>query len=360
MVILLLTQGFKKIIYTYFADNSTYEDAYIKAKDLMIQYPEASCFEILTETQYNVKFMSENFPIKKENRIYAFAGRKRSGKSELANFMCEKYGAIKITIASYLKQLCADLLECDLNYLNQIKDDGTTFTYKPNEKWFKIINNETNIPIDVINKEIGNIVFTSVRQMLQVIGTNLIRKYYPDWHVNKMIKDIKSYNNKIIVIDDVRFVNEKNAIAELGGEIFFIIRTSNCLNVSNHISEISLTWDMFDNKHIIINNSDTNSLLTKFDKIYTTPSYVDEDVENNVKSKFGIEKTNLVNHIVSLIKNDTQFDKNGVIKVTIESHDILPLLDETCKSTIITYNEQNGEFIIDNPFIIENFKMHLN
>lgn len=360
MIILLLTQGFKKIVHTYFADNSTYEDAYIKAKELMSNYPEATCFEILTETQYNIKFMSEKFPIKKENHIYAFAGRKRSGKSELSNFMCEKYGAIKITIASYLKQLCANLLECDLKYLNKIKDDGTTFVHKPDDRWFNIINNETNIPIDIIDKEIGNIVFTSVRQMLQIIGTNLIRKYYPDWHVNKMIKDIKSYNNKIIVIDDVRFVNEKNAIAELGGEIFFIIRTSNCLNVSNHISEISLTWDMFDNKHIIINNSDVNSLLTKFDKIYTTPSYVDEDVENNTKSKFGIEKTNLVNHIVSLIKNDTQFDKNGVIKLIIDLHDILPLLDETCKSAIITYNVQNGEFIIDNPFIIENFKTHLN
>lgn len=349
MVILLLTQGFKKVVYTHFLDNCTYDEAYIQAKELMLKYPEATCFEILTDTQYNVKFMSDKFVIKKENRIYAFAGRKRSGKSELANFMCEKYGAIKVTIASYLKQLCADLLECDLNYLNQIKDDGTTFAYKPNDKWFNIINNETNIPIDVIDKEIGNVIFTSVRQMLQVIGTNLIRKYYPEWHVNKMIKDIKSYNNKIIVIDDVRFVNEKNAIAELGGEIFFIIRTSNCLNVSNHISEISLTWDMFDNKHIIINNSDVNSLLTKFDKIYTTPSYVDEDVENNTKTKFGIEKTNLVNHIVSLIKNDTQFDKNGVIKVTTELYDILPF---------ITYNVQNGEFIIDNPFIIENLKIH--
>ena len=76
---------------------------------------------------------------------------------------------------------------------------------------------------------------------------------------------------------------------------------------------------------------------------------MDEDVENNTKTKFGIEKTNLVNHIVSLIKNDTQFDKNGVIKVTTELYDILPF---------ITYNVQNGEFIIDNPFIIENFKIH--
>ena len=76
---------------------------------------------------------------------------------------------------------------------------------------------------------------------------------------------------------------------------------------------------------------------------------MDEDVENNTKTKFGIEKTNLVNHIVSLIKNDTQFDKNGVIKVTTELYDILPF---------ITYNVQNGEFIIDNPFIIENLKIH--
>ena len=115
-------------------------------------------------------------------RLIGFAGRKRSGKTSLSKIMERHYNAVTITAANYLKQLCAELLSITLDELNVRKDDGTTFSKRSNEEWSKVISNATGISVNDINETIGGVEFTTVRQLLQVIGTDLIRKYKPNWH----------------------------------------------------------------------------------------------------------------------------------------------------------------------------------
>ena len=67
-----------------------------------------------------------------------------------------------------------------------------------------------------------------------------------------MIEEGKKY-----VIDDVRFLNEKEMIEKMGGVCWYVIRPT-MYNVSNHISEISLEWRQFDN--VIVNNHSLNYL----------------------------------------------------------------------------------------------------
>lgn len=273
-----------------------------------------------------------------KNRIIAFAGRKRSGKTELSKFLKEEYDAVIITIASYLKELCAELLSCDINELLLMKDDGTVFEYNLNEKWLNILHNKTNIAKDVIEKEMGNITFTNVRQMLQIIGTDLIRKYNPNWHVEQMVNEIKSYDGtRLITIDDVRFPNEKEAIEQLGGEVFFIIRTSNCLNVSNHISERSLTWKAFDDKHIIVNNDTVEKLQKKLQKwCDEVLTLIEQDITEipNTAREFGYIWNKEVENIVEKIKDDETFDTKGIVDL-------------------------GDGVLINNPFITENLKRWL-
>lgn len=278
-----------------------------------------------------------------KNKIIAFAGRKRSGKTELSNFLKDEYGAVVITIASYLKELCASILSCDMNHLLKIKDDGTTFEMKVDDRWVNLLSEKTNIPKNLVWKEIGDITFTNVRQMLQVIGTDLIRKYNPNWHVEQMIKEIKSYgDNKLITIDDVRFLNEKQAIEQLGGKVFFIIRTSNCLNVSNHISENSLHWYDFNDNDIIINNSNVELLTNKIQMWFNdmTNGVADKDalLIPQYDRELGFENSEVVKTIVEHIKNNEMFDKKGLIDVNIDG---------------IKY------YIENNPYIIENLKQWL-
>lgn len=273
-----------------------------------------------------------------KNKIIAFAGRKRSGKTELSKFLKEEYNAVIITIASYLKELCAELLSCNMNELLQMKDDGSVFEYKLNEKWLNILHNKTNIPKDIIEKAIGNVTFTNVRQMLQVIGTDLIRKYNPNWHVEQMVNEIKSYNGtRLITIDDVRFPNEKEAIEQLGGEVFFIIRTSNCLNVSNHISERSLTWGAFDDNHIILNDSTVDKLQKKLQMWYNEVlTLIEKDIINIPMSarEFGFIWNTEVKQIIEKIKEDETFDSKGIVDL-------------------------GDGVLINNPFITENLKRWL-
>lgn len=214
----------------------------------------------------------------KYSRIVAFAGRKRSGKGMLAKGMKEyDPKTVIVTIADNLKYLCCDLLNVSYVDLNKMKDDGTTFSKKVDGRWISIINKETGIDGDVICQEIGETVFTNVREVLQVIGTDIIRKYVPEWHIDKTIETIKSYGeDRTIVVDDVRFPNEKRKIEGLGGDVFFVIRP-NCWDVSNHISETALSYDDFAPNRIIINEYSKEDMVEYFNLIYFNGELVNDE-----------------------------------------------------------------------------------
>ena len=55
--------------------------------------------------------------------IIGFAGRMRSGKTELAK-ICEDAGFEKLYFALPLKQLCADLMDISIDELNKWKNKG--------------------------------------------------------------------------------------------------------------------------------------------------------------------------------------------------------------------------------------------
>ena len=138
--------------------------------------------------------------------IIGFTGFKRSGKDEAGNILKNNYGFKQIAFADALKnalkiifsftdeQLYTDKKECVDEYWNH-----------------------------------------SVREILQVVGTELFRKRLPELCSN--ISDdiwIKSVERQIImlknlgfnkfVITDVRFSNEVEWIKKLGGKIYRIDR----------------------------------------------------------------------------------------------------------------------------------------
>ena len=192
--------------------------------------------------------------------IIGFCGRMRSGKSELAK-ICEKYGYEKLYFALPLKQLCADLLDISIEGLNEAKNNGTDIGLYLGDDMCTILSEETEIPLEQVRETCYGKTINNVRQMLQFIGTDLIRKYNTDWHVNRIRAMIDE--NKNYVIDDVRFPNEKALIEELNGDCWFVSRTT-LDNISNHESETSITWHDCWNK-IIINDSTLSNLQFKWE-----------------------------------------------------------------------------------------------
>lgn len=304
--------------------------------------------------------------------IIGFAGRKRSGKTTLANFLKDEHNAVILTIANYLKYLCCELVNMTYDELNINKDNGYTFDIVPNDRWYKIINKETNIAINDIKKELKNKHITSIRQLLQVIGTDVIRKYNENWHVMKLNEAIESYpENTLIVVDDVRFPNEMKVIAEHSGEVFFIIRP-NYLEVSNHSSETSLTWQFFDIKHVIINDrKSSNDFILHFKTHYNNnfnldiPNsiflYENKDYLTSANPKFGIDnnESELLRDIVRQITKNDFFYKTGVIRYKTSlkklSEEYISEVDRHIKYLDWRFNE----FVTYNPLITENLKKFL-
>ena len=193
-------------------------------------------------------------------KLIAFAGRKGSGKSELAK-ICKRNGFEIIPFAFALKRLISDLVGFKVDSSQESKSKRVDL--KLSKKQLEFISSETNIPFENVNNIIGSITFGTVRDMLQIIGTNLIRECHPNWHVEKVKEVILSKPNNNWCIDDMRFPNEKEMVDELGGESWFVIRPI-LDEIYQHPSETSLKWQDFGN-HIIINDGTIPNLLNRFE-----------------------------------------------------------------------------------------------
>ena len=171
--------------------------------------------------------------------ILGFCGRMRSGKTELAK-VCEELGYRKLYFALPLKQLCADLLDISVEGLNEAKNNNTDISLFLGDDICTILSEETEIPLEDVRNTCYGKTIANVREMLQFIGTDLIRKYNTDWHVNRV----------------------RQMIEDLGGTCWFVIRTT-FDNISNHSSETSITWHHCWN-NVIINDGTLHYLLFRW------------------------------------------------------------------------------------------------
>ena len=285
--------------------------------------------------------------------VIGFAGRCRSGKTILSE-VCEKYGYQRLSFAIPLKQLCADILDISIDELNRAKNENIPIEITIGKNVCEILSEETNIPIETTTEICDGKYLHTVRDMLQFIGTDYIRKYNSDWHVNKireMIEDNVNY-----VIDDVRFPNEKRMIEQLGGDCWFVTRTT-LDNVSNHESETSITWKDCMNK-VIVNNSTLNELLFKWEIFmdnYTRSCAIRDEEFNKILENGLNENIASLSVLSVLMLSPSLFDycpkdieKNSVDSITMNED----------KSVFIKYIDGSVE-MVDHPLIIEDLKIYL-
>ena len=311
----------------------------------------------------------------KKSKIIAFAGRKRSGKGMLAKGMREySPNVVIIAVADSLKFLCCKLLNRTYDELNQMKDDGTTFEAKVDDYWVSTIKHEVKISDNIIRNEIGGRVFTNVREVLQIIGTDLIRKYSPDWHIDKTIERIKSYgDDKIVVVEDVRFPNEKRRIEEIGGDVYFMVRP-NYWDVSNHPSEKALKYTDFNDNRIIINEYSKEQMIEYFNALYFTDEYINENecpillsanpwysehVMDITTNDFAtrLNRQNIIKKVIKQNKGRALFREKGIITFKSDDADSLNLF----RRIIMVGCEGYGceSYSIYNPLTNEILKLYL-
>lgn len=286
------------------------------------------------------------------SKLLGICGRLKSGKTELAK-VCEKNGYERLYFALPLKQLCSDILDISVNELNKCKNNNINIGLTINDDICNIIHDETSIPMHVVRENCFGKKIGTVREMLQFIGTDLIRKYNCDWHVNR-IKDMLDDNTNY-VFDDVRFPNEKKMIEELGGDCWFIVRPM-INNISNHESETSLTWHNFFNR-VIINDSTLEPLLFKWEnfvKNYNELFKLRDKVFKDILEKGSpkIEKNSMADMLLLSTALYTyvprEYEKENIEKITMNKD----------KSVFITYKDGTME-AIENPLQIEDLKFYV-
>jgi hypothetical protein len=182
----------------------------------------------MTYTQLSL-FTDEELGITSRS-IIGLNGYARSGKDTIANILIKEHGYTRVGFADAIREF--------LLTVNPILEDG----------------HRLHEIVALFNWEIAK-AKTEVRRLLQVTGTTARDMFGEDFWINQVINKIKTIDK--VVITDVRFTNEADAIKLLGGQIWKVERPG-VSAINSHISEIDM--DNYTPDRLIVNSGSIKDL----------------------------------------------------------------------------------------------------
>lgn len=194
--------------------------------------------------------------------IIGITGLKRSGKDTAGDFLQDVHGFERISFAGPLKRVCVQFLNCAgieedqreeereflILHKNLSKAAGElgihpSLFYEFQERFFDVFSPYLIVMDDTYSKY--NV---SYRKILQLFGTDVCR-YFKDYlwieMAEKKMQDCIDLG-KNVVITDVRFDNEAEAIKSLGGKVLRVVRDG--CKEDGHSSERGVNDRWIDNK----------------------------------------------------------------------------------------------------------------
>ena len=139
--------------------------------------------------------------------IISICGFQGAGKDTLANILIEKYGFVKISFASTIKDIAAIIFDWDRNMIEGDTIESRKWREQVDEWWSKRLNIPNLTP----------------RYILQHFGTELFRTHFhQDIWVACVEKKLSKYKN--VVITDCRFPNEINTVRKFNSKLIHIYR----------------------------------------------------------------------------------------------------------------------------------------
>lgn len=169
--------------------------------------------------------------------IIGIGGGLESGKSTVAGFICEKPNYIEMSFAKNLKIMCMEIFNLteDQCFTTEGKQevfdkpimltsthvaDLVAWIHEKNRFEF------SEIDIPYFRKFVNKMEFTTPREVLQKVGTELCRGgVSPNFHVDVVYREINEKQLKDVVISDARFFNERAYIKEKGGVTLLVVNT---------------------------------------------------------------------------------------------------------------------------------------
>jgi len=141
--------------------------------------------------------------------IIGLIGKKRVGKTTFSDYLVDKYQFKTIAFADPIKESA------------------------------KIIFNLTEEQVNGDLKEIIDKRWDlTPRQILQKLGTEGCRNIFgQDIWIKRLKMELSKEENNNIIVSDIRFPNEAEAVKEMGGKLIKIIKSDLPINKDSHISE---------------------------------------------------------------------------------------------------------------------------
>lgn len=239
--------------------------------------------------------------------IIGLGGEKYSGKNTAAKVLVEKHGFKEYSLALPLKKLVSQVMDIPLENMEDPKLKEAPFAAPVQitvEKVYEIVRLCSNlIDLAKFRKFDDNVIkrmtkqvieetklvqtpqgpfqqrqyksFANPRQLLQFVGTELIRNCISPYFWCKVL-DESIKNESKVVITDVRFFEEREYVKVKKGNLIKVERLTNAPKKDGHASENSLGGDSEYN-YIIRNNSTVEDLQNRLDTLYTYAKMIKND-----------------------------------------------------------------------------------
>jgi hypothetical protein len=255
-------------------------------------------------------------------QLIGLGGAKYSGKNTAAKVLTSKYGFKEVSLALPLKQLVSKVFNIPFENLEDPILKETSFeqpitlnhihAYQIHEQcsWmlnldmfkktkstilegmiFKSVARETKnsfIPRNIIRSlstsesspsfipgQLTFKTFETPRQLLQFVGTELIRECISPYFWCKVL-DESIQNEAKVVITDVRFFEERQYVTAKKGTLIRIDRTNNETEKDNHASETNLGADN-EYDYLLKNNGTIEELQDRLETLYKYNNMIKND-----------------------------------------------------------------------------------
>lgn len=182
--------------------------------------------------------------------IIGLVGFKQVGKSTAANYLAKKYGAVRLNMKDAL------VAEIKQNFPDLLNTIAITYGYD------SIDGRVSKATIDELFVE----KFPLVRALLQNYGTEVRRRDDPDYWVKRWKEAVGKFTaGAIVVVDDVRFQNEADAVISNNGILIRLTR-DDITSGGDHASETEQVNIAVD-RVINCKGGDEQALYDRLDRI---------------------------------------------------------------------------------------------
>ena len=174
--------------------------------------------------------------------IIGISGYAQVGKDTVAAYLVEKYGFTRIAFADPIRE--------------------AVYRLNPKINIADMRGVSLAVAVDGLGWENVKVDSQDARELLQRMGTEVGREMFGDnFWVDQAIKKASQY--KDVVIADVRYPNELEAILGHSGAVWRVVKDGTEA-VNRHASESAL--DEYDFEHILFNNDTKQSLYESVDE----------------------------------------------------------------------------------------------